>query len=105
MELRRWAIVMTVWILICYEASTYIAMFGTVMFTKVQHLNTEYRLSFYLLIPLFSVILLMICLCYYRSTATDPGHPQLDIVHILPFRTVTMRTVRKSRKMLGLSER
>lgn len=71
-----------VWFLIFYESITYILMYGSVMLQQVIVIPLQNMTMFILVVPLFIVIVSLICITYYKAIVTGPGHPPVDLVNI-----------------------
>lgn len=57
-------------------------MYGSVMLQQVIVIPLQNMTMFILVVPLFIVIVSLICITYYKAIVTGPGHPPVDLVNI-----------------------
>ena len=68
-------IVTFVWGLIFFEALSFLYLFATNLYKEVSLCLMQNFLLFILLIPIFIVIVSILCASYFKATTYEPGSP------------------------------
>ena len=81
MDLYALLIVIFVWGIILYEATSFLYLMASSIFVYVPMTIAQNKVLFFLVIPIWLVDVGILCISYYLAIYRDAGSPSSHLVH------------------------